>query len=471
MENCWSFTVFEIWCQRLIRKSASIGVFFMKIAVIGRNLTEAVCELLRPWEFSETSIDDADVVVTNENFESDIPTVVVPIDSIGFRSFVRKRGLTVSKKENCEEVKITANGDISLKIIPQISYIYRKKYLDTNSTATIDNYSFMKFDIVSEYSNILQKTFAAEASIRYRILTGLPIPYEIAPKKLKDLLMKSRVKQSSLELNDKLSVDALRFALVESIEAVTGKKMLLAGRQKMKIMLTHDIDAKAGLGRAKHVKKIEEKYDVPSVWFLPSGQYSLDSNILAQLANHGELGAHDTKHDGKLSGTDRIKLVERLSEAKQTLEESTKCKIIGFRSPLLQHSFSILNAVRQARYLYDSSVPTFEPKHPYTMGPHGFGTVFPTRVNGLLEFPITSIQDHQLLYSMGMSPKDVIGLWLNDYLFVKRLGGCYTVLSHPEYKLLDADNLGLYEEFLNVLSSDSDCWMTTPNQITEFNAR
>jgi hypothetical protein len=48
---------------------------------------------------------------------------------------------------------------------------------------------------------------------------------------------------------------------------------------------------------------------------------------------------------------------------------------------------------------------------------------------------------------------------------VKEIGGCNVFLSHPEYKLFDSENISLYEDFLNVLASDNNSLIATPNQL------
>jgi hypothetical protein len=118
--------------------------------------------------------------------------------------------------------------------------------------------------------------------------------------------------------------------------------------------------------------------------------------------------------------------------------------------------------------MYDTSIPTWEPSHPQTMSPFGIGTVFPLRLHGLTEIPVSIIQDHQLLYVFDLEPKEVYSQWLLLMDVVKELGGCSVLLSHPEYKLLDAENLLLFEDFLNSVSADKETWFTTPNNIPEM---
>jgi peptidoglycan/xylan/chitin deacetylase (PgdA/CDA1 family) len=199
---------------------------------------------------------------------------------------------------------------------------------------------------------------------------------------------------------------------------------------------------------------------------VPSKRYKLDADAIRELANHGEVGAHDTKHDGKLSRLRQNSLVERLHEAKQTLENITGEKVEGFRAPLLQHDIKTIQALRDARYSYDTSIPTWEPKHPSTMNSHGIGTMYPLTLEGITEIPVTLPQDQQLLHVLGLSPKEVTREWMKMMDTIKEISGLCTVLIHPDYELADPENLGLYEELLNAIASDNEVLVSLPTNIT-----
>jgi peptidoglycan/xylan/chitin deacetylase (PgdA/CDA1 family) len=259
----------------------------------------------------------------------------------------------------------------------------------------------------------------------------------------------------------------LRFILSSAIEKLSEKKIERKtwNGKKYAFILTHDVDTREGLRKAKKLKKIEHKYDVPSAWYVPSKRYKLDADAINELANHGEVGAHDTKHDGKLNRLSRNALVERLREAKQILENITGEKVEGFRAPLLQHSVKIIQALRDVRYSYDTSVPTWEPRHPNTMNSQGIGTMYPLTLEGVTEIPVTLPQDQQLLHVLGLSPKEVTRKWMKMIDTIKEISGLCTVLMHPDYELADPENLGLYEELLNMIASDSEALVSLPRNI------
>lgn len=446
----------------------------MKIAVQGQAAdVEVVRELLSPWNISFTSLDEAEVVIAykSEPLETK-KTIVIPSDSADFMKWIKDMKSGVVKKLG-EQVFVDVNPQTVLTIKPKTLYCYEGLAKSAPREAIFtaaelnENLVFLVLDVVKEYNEILDETLNAEPSTVYRLLTSLPAPYTLVPKRLRDLFLMGHVGQESITFRDKLPLDTLRFTLAKAIEKLSREKLRRKNwnGKTYACVMTHDIDTRNGLQRAKVVKKLEEKYDVPSAWYIPSKHYELNHEIVEALANYGEVGAHGTRHDGELAALPKQKLVKRLREAKQTLEKIINCSVEGFRAPLLQHSATILRGLKEAGYTYDTSIPTWEPKHPRTMRSHGLGTICPMFFKSITEIPISGVQDHQLLYVLGLKPKEVIAKWLSMMTVIKELGGCCVLLSHPEYKLFDTDNLSVYEELLNIVASDRHVWRTTPKQL------
>jgi peptidoglycan/xylan/chitin deacetylase (PgdA/CDA1 family) len=329
-----------------------------------------------------------------------------------------------------------------------------------------EDLSVLTMDVVKEYNRILNGTLNAKSSTAYRVLESSPVPYDILPKQFSNFFLKNHKTSGDLSICDKLPLDALRFALKEALEYLVGKaipRKTWNGRNHA-LLMTHDVETLEGLQRACYLKKLEEKYDIPSAWYIPSKRYKLDHETVRKLANFGEVGAHDTTHDGKLGQLPERKLVERLLEAKRGIEAAVEQTVQGFRAPLLQHSTKITCALEKAGYSYDTSIPTWEPMHPRTMKPHGIGTIYPLRFNGLTEIPVTLPQDHQLLQVLDLAPDELVGKWLEMASVIKELGGVCMLLVHPDYKLGDL-NSKVYEELLNTVASDNEAWVTVPSRM------
>jgi hypothetical protein len=440
---------------------------FLKLAVHASPENSSVIqELLSVWDISWGSAENSDAVIVygRKPLEIAKKTVLIPSDSINL-DCCAERAKPIAAKRPGKPIYIKVTPEINLLIVPQVLF-----EVEPATHVTSDDLFIPKFDFIEEYNRILRRTLAARSSLKYRLATSLPLPYNIAPKRLRDYLMTKHDKNMSLCLYDVLPIDALRFALANGIEQLVNKKLRRKtwDHRACVCVLTHDIDTKEGLKKSIKAKKLEEKYDAPSAWFIPSKQYPLDHDIIGDLENNGEIGSHDTKHDGRLSHLSKRKLVKRLNDSKNNLESITNHPVAGFRAPLLQHNSSILRGLQECGYTYDTSIPTWEAKHPRTMSSHGIGTVFPTNIEGTNEIPITIMQDHQLLHVLGFTPKEAISEWLSAMTVLNELGGCCVFLSHPEYGLLDSQGLILYEQLLNTITTSHNLLLTLPNKIVQI---
>jgi peptidoglycan/xylan/chitin deacetylase (PgdA/CDA1 family) len=431
-------------------------------------------ELLSPWDLSFTSPDQAEIVIACDRAEAPVANkaIIVPHYGAGFLDLLRKHKLKLGPSFN-EPIHVVISQRTGLTVSPERVYNYAKNAVligEENSSAHFvlnDELLLLKVDVVKEYKRIVNPVFDGKPSALYRFLTTLPIRYDVAPKKIRDFVMKGKRDEKPFNYSDKLPLDALRFIVAKAVERLSGMRLprkTWKGKKSCCIV-THDVDTKQGLARARPIKKLEEKYNIESTWYVPTKHYSLDSGTIKDLANHGEVGVHGAQHSGNLVSLPSKKLFQLLYEAKQLLEKVSGSSVEGFRSPLLQHNSTILEQLKKADYSYDTSIPTWEPKHPQTMSPFGIGTVFPLSIYGLIEIPVSIVQDHQLLYVSGLTARETLVQWFSFMSVVKEVGGCNVLLSHPEYKLFDAENLFLFEDFLNALTADKESWITTPNSV------
>ncbi|MCW4018870.1 MAG: polysaccharide deacetylase family protein [Candidatus Bathyarchaeota archaeon] len=429
-------------------------------------------ELLSPLNVTFTAPENAEVsIVYNEKIAESKSSVVIPSDSLSFKSWAKKSRLDyVMKPGNL--IFVAATEHTALSITPKTRYCFDMPETSTFDDDTSTNMEpkedivVLKVDVVQEFNSLMDETLTPKQSKLHKLFTELPIPYGLAPQRVRDFFMKCDKGPQNLSLCDKLPMDALRFMLVNAIEEASDKVMEKKPvfSENYVCILTHDIESSQGLQRASVIKKVEEKYDVRSAWYVSSKRYKLDDDVIRELANQGEVGSHDTKHDGKLAHLSKDKLVQRVSDVRQTLGKIIQQPVEGFRAPILQHSPTLMQALSEAGYKYDTSIPSWDPKHPYTMKPHGVGTVFPLTFDGLTEIPLTLPQDHQLLHVLGLSPDQVLKTWAIMASVIRDLGGVCMFLVHPDYEIVKG-NTELYEELVNAITYDPQATITVPSRV------
>ena len=249
-------------------------------------------ELLSPWEVSWSFPENSDIVIVYDKkpLEAYKKTILIPSNSIVFEKWTKQSKHTVVRRLRVP-VSIAAVPEINLSFTPEAFYEVKPATSEGTEDLVIP-----KLDLVDEYKRIIWQTLNAKSSLTYRFATSFPLSYNIAPKRLKDYLMKKHNEGSMLNLYDILPLDALRFELKTAIEHLSKEKLHknIWARMPSVCALTHDVD--------------------------------------------GEVGSHDTKHDGRLSYLSKKELNERLSEGKRILKSMTNQPVVGFRAPLLQHT-------------------------------------------------------------------------------------------------------------------------------------
>jgi peptidoglycan/xylan/chitin deacetylase (PgdA/CDA1 family) len=221
------------------------------------------------------------------------------------------------------------------------------------------------------------------------------------------------------------------------------------------IVLTHDVESRAGLERMEAVAEIEERHGFRSAWNLPLAQYPIDWNRTLRLRARGfEFGAHGLSHDGRLfrSRKDFAQLAPALEHLarRQGLE--------GFRAP---------STLRRAEWIanmafdFDSSFADTDPWEPQ---PGGTCSLFPFHLNDVVELPYTLPQDHTLIHLLRRDP---LQIWTLKAQWIASLGGMILTLTHPDY-MGAGRYLHIYEELLKRLSEIDHAWRALPSAVARW---
>jgi hypothetical protein len=328
-------------------------------------------------------------------------------------------------------------------------------------------------DLVSEYERLVTGGLEEDPSRKFRLVTRIPFSYRAIPAFIRNRAFRAPDAVTALT-EDKLSpVECLRTVFLASLVVSTGLAIpRIAFWRKGKshaLAITHDVETKLGLEEgAGRCADIESKLGVRSTWNIPSERYPLSSQLLISLATAGEVGGHDTKHDGRLIFESFENKVERVGRCKSRLESLCKKEVRGFRSPLLQHGRELLGALGKAGYTYDSSAPSWEPLSPTSLRSHGVGTVFPFVVLGVLEIPVSLPQDHQLIRVSGLSTSEAVQELFRVSQWIRGVGGACVLLVHPDYEFGQPENTDEYYRLLEKFKSDPECEILTLGELAQW---
>lgn len=223
------------------------------------------------------------------------------------------------------------------------------------------------------------------------------------------------------------------------------------GGKRCCVVLTHDVDSKAGFKRMERMADLEERYGLRSAWNLPLSQYPLDWSVVERLRRRGfEFGAHGLNHGGRLfrSRADfevLMPLVEQLAREHD---------LAGFRAPSTLRCAEWIGATS---FEYDSS---FADTDPYEPQPGGTCSLFPFHLGRLIELPYTLPQDHTLIHILRRSPLEC---WTVKAHWIASLGAMVLTLVHPDY-CGGPPHLDQYEELLKRLLAIEESWYALPRE-------
>ena len=322
--------------------------------------------------------------------------------------------------------------------------ISRQQRLDRipETTAHEGSVVNLAYDLISECLNRFKKVMEPEVSLKYRLITKLPVQYNIVPSSIRSMFLK--MQEIDTDLSRHLASEIARGILTRAFSLLG---FPLQRKRPPELLITHDIDSERGLRRAEALRSVEDDLGIASTWFLPSDEYPLNQADARKFGEMARIGSHDTKHDGKLIHIrSHDRLVERLRRSRLELETIFERQVNCFRSPLMQFSRRILHALNEAGYQSDFSVPSWEPVHPTTMGGFGIESAMPFEIENVTEHPLTVFQDHQVLNVLGMSTQEAVKFIVKQAALVRSFDGDIVLCVHPDYKF--ADDLPSYKQLL-----------------------
>jgi hypothetical protein len=224
-------------------------------------------------------------------------------------------------------------------------------------------------------------------------------------------------------------------------------------------MMTHDVEGHAGLDFCDELMNIDDSYAVKSAFqLIPEGREEAWCRQAEKLRRRGyEVNLHDLNHDGQLFA-DREVFQQR---ARRINEYAREFGCDGFRSGAMYREQSWFSAFE---FSYDMSVPNAAHLEPQR---GGCCTVMPYFVGGLLELPLTTVQDYTLFHILNDYS---IELWRRQIGLISKHHGLVSVITHPDY-LVGRRERAVYIELLRHLADLRDrdrLWVALPGEINRW---
>jgi hypothetical protein len=229
-------------------------------------------------------------------------------------------------------------------------------------------------------------------------------------------------------------------------------------RKRFAVLVTHDVEAAAGLENIGMLLDLERRHGIVSAWNFVAEDYPIPAGTFDTIrAAGGEVGLHGIRHDGKLF-TSRHTFTAALPKIDAYMRD---WEVVGFRSPGTHRNAEWMT---ELSCLYDSSFPDTDPFEPH---PGGCCSILPYFLGDLVELPITLAQDHTLWEILRERSIDI---WTKkaDWLIANH--GLINVIVHPDY-VDSTDRLEQYDELLAYLRTRIDedhGWHAVPRDVARW---
>jgi len=191
---------------------------------------------------------------------------------------------------------------------------------------------------------------------------------------------------------------------------------------------------------------------------VPQKRYAVAEGFLRSIRERGgEILVQDLNHDGYLYSdwdefSRRVILINQYGR---------QYGARGFRAGLMYRNQDWYHALD---FSYDMSIPNvahLDPQH------GGCCTVMPYFLNGILEIPVTVIQDYSLFYILNDYSID---LWRKQSSIILGKHGLMNFIVHPDY-ITDVKEQQVYKDLLGYLAQlrkEAGVWITTPGEINRW---
>jgi len=411
---------------------------------------------------------------------SDSPPVIIsPTRIEGAREIARQFGLDVNVEEALVRLRVTQGVSVSMQTRlyrfsgPNLEPVLKDGENVIISKIRGSTIHILSVDLMSEYRQLMYGRMDESPNWRFRLLTRMPFSYSLVPSSIRNRFFKT--KRSVTVFREELlgPIEFLRSLFLASLAIASQDPIPIIGfwrrGKSYALAVSHDVETQLGLeDGAGRLIEVEKELGIRSTWNIPSSRYPVSSQLLIALAENGEVGGHDTKHDGRLLFESVRDKLDRVKRCRARLELLSREPVRGFRAPLLQHSRELVETLGKAGYEYDSSMPSWEPLSPTSLKPHGIGTVFPFLISGLVEIPVSMPQDHQLIRVAGLGVAEAVDQLLEVARWIKETRGACVLLVHPDYEFGQEEGREEYLRLLRSFRSDPACDIMTLGEMARW---
>jgi peptidoglycan/xylan/chitin deacetylase (PgdA/CDA1 family) len=213
------------------------------------------------------------------------------------------------------------------------------------------------------------------------------------------------------------------------------------------------------------ILRLLDKHKVPASFFIPAVSHLLHPQMIPSILASGrhEIGIHGWIHEHLPSVNDEAAEHDMLNRAIETLTTVLRKKPVGYRAPSWQFSQYTMKQVKDAGFLYDSSLMASD---------DAYEILLDGEPTGVVELPIERIVDDFPYFGGATNgglpdPDAVERVFQSEFDVAYEEGGLFILTMHPHITGHRSRIAGL-EKLIVHMKSRAGVWFATHEQIARY---
>jgi len=252
-----------------------------------------------------------------------------------------------------------------------------------------------------------------------------------------------------------------RMAVALSFDIDNSTPILLRGTPGSEPMSRGQYGAVDGLPR---ILRVLDKENVPASFFIPAVSAALNPEMIPSIQSkkRHEIGIHGWIHENLVELNDEAKEQQLLNQSIDLLTKALGKRPVGYRAPSWAMSPYTMKQVKEAGFLYDSSLMASDDAYEISLDGN------PT---GVVELPIERIVDDAPYFGAANgslpSPELVEQIFRDEFDIAYEEGGLYVLTMHPHYTGHRSRALWL-DKLIVYMKSKPGVWFATHQDVAAY---
>jgi len=210
------------------------------------------------------------------------------------------------------------------------------------------------------------------------------------------------------------------------------------------------------------ILRLLDKHQVPASFFIPAVSAALHPQVIKEIqasARH-EIGIHGWIHERLPLLNNEKEELRLLTQSIELLTKMTGKKPVGYRAPSWQFSYWTMQQVKDAGFLYDSSLMASD---------DAYELLLDGKPTGVVELPIERILDDAPYFGGGANGSDpsletVFEVFKSEFDVAHEERGLFLLTMHPHI-MGHRSRVALLDRLIQHMKSKPGVWFATHEQV------